>query len=57
MTDEEKKDIQAKVDTLPIGGITYKTINGKKYPWNVRSTNLFDLLYRIWIHLLALLII
>ena len=33
MTDEEKRIIQAKVDALPIGGITYKTINGKKYPY------------------------
>ena len=33
MTDEEKRIIQEKVNTLPIGGITYKTINGKKYPY------------------------
>ena len=33
MTEAERKAIQAQIDALPVGGITYKTIGGKKYPY------------------------
>ena len=33
MTEAERQEIQARIDALPIGGITLKTINGKKYPY------------------------
>ena len=33
MTEAERWEIQARIDTLPVGGITLKTINGKKYPY------------------------
>ena len=33
MTEAERREIQAKIDALPAGGITMKTINGKKYPY------------------------
>ena len=32
MTDEEKRTIQAKVDTLPIGGLLIKRSMGKNTP-------------------------
>ena len=33
MTQEERAELQARIDALPAGNITYKTINGKKYPY------------------------
>ena len=33
MTEAERREIQAKIDALPVGGITMKTINGRKYPY------------------------
>lgn len=33
MTQQERNRIQQRIDSLPSGGITYKTINGKKYPY------------------------
>ena len=33
MTEAERREIQAKIDALPVGGITMKTINGKRYPY------------------------
>ena len=33
MTEAERREIQARIDALPVGGITLKTINGKKYPY------------------------
>ena len=33
MTESEQNEIQRKIDSLPSGGISYKTINGKKYPY------------------------
>ena len=33
MTEREQNEIQRKIDSLPSGGISYKTINGKKYPY------------------------
>ena len=33
MTEAERQEIQARIDALPVGGITLKTINGKKYPY------------------------
>ena len=33
MTQEERAALQARIDALPAGNITYKTINGKKYPY------------------------
>ena len=33
MTQQERNRIQQRIDSLPPGGITYKTINGKKYPY------------------------
>ena len=33
MTQEERAKLQARIDALPAGNITYKTINGKKYPY------------------------
>ena len=33
MTQEEWKDIQGRIAALPAGNITYKTINGRKYPY------------------------
>lgn len=33
MTQQERNRIQHRIDSLPSGGITYKTINGKKYPY------------------------
>ena len=33
MTERERNEIQRKIDSLPSGGISYKTINGKKYPY------------------------
>ena len=33
MTEAERQEIQAKIDALPVGGITMKTINGKRYPY------------------------
>lgn len=33
MTEAERREIQAKIDALPAGGITMKTINGRKYPY------------------------
>ncbi len=32
MTQKERAALQARIDALPAGNITYKTINGKKYP-------------------------
>ena len=33
MTQEERAALQARIDALPAGNITYKTINGKRYPY------------------------
>ena len=33
MTQEEKDRIQSMIDSLPAGGITYKTINGRRYAY------------------------
>ena len=33
MTEAERREIQARIDALPVGGITMKTISGKKYPY------------------------
>ena len=33
MTQEERAELQTRIDALPAGNITYKTINGKKYPY------------------------
>ena len=33
MAQEDSAALQAKIDALPVGNITYKTINGKKYPY------------------------
>ena len=33
MTQEERAELQARINALPAGNITYKTINGKKYPY------------------------
>lgn len=33
MTERERNEIQRKIDSLPSGSISYKTINGKKYPY------------------------
>ena len=33
MTQEERAELQARIAALPVGNITYKTINGKKYPY------------------------
>ena len=33
MTQEERAELQARIAALPAGNITYKTINGKKYPY------------------------
>ena len=33
MTEAEKRAMQEKIDTLPSGGITIKTIHGRKYPY------------------------
>ena len=33
VTQEEWKDIQGRIAALPAGNITYKTINGRKYPY------------------------
>lgn len=33
MTESEQNEIQRKIDSLPSGGISYKTINGRKYPY------------------------
>ena len=33
MTQEERAELQAKIAALPVGNITCKTINGKKYPY------------------------
>ena len=33
MNEAERREIQAKIDALPVGGITMKTINGRKYPY------------------------
>ena len=33
MTEAERREIQSRIDALPVGGITLKTINGKKYPY------------------------
>lgn len=33
MTNEEYSKIIAEIETLPIGGITYKKINGKEYAY------------------------
>ena len=33
MTIQELNDIRSRIDVLPSGGISYKTINGKRYPY------------------------
>ncbi len=33
MTERERNEIERKIDSLPSGSISYKTINGKKYPY------------------------
>lgn len=33
VTQEERAELQARIAALPVGNITYKTINGKKYPY------------------------
>ena len=33
MNDYEKNSLLARISKLPVGGITYKTINGKRYPY------------------------
>lgn len=33
MMQDERTALQARIDALPAGNITYKTINGKKYPY------------------------
>ncbi len=33
MTQEERAELQARIAALPAGNITYKTINGRKYPY------------------------
>ena len=33
MTEQEKYTLLARIAELPVGGITYKTINGKRYPY------------------------
>ena len=33
MTQKERDEIQARIGVLPAGNITYKTINGRKYPY------------------------
>lgn len=33
MSEEERTELQARIDALPAVNITYKTINGKKYPY------------------------
>ncbi|MBO4325497.1 MAG: AAA family ATPase [Lachnospiraceae bacterium] len=33
MTEQEKQSLRERIEKLPAGGITYKTINGKRYPY------------------------
>ena len=33
MTEQEKQSLRERIEKLPVGGITYKTINGKRYPY------------------------